>query len=124
MKHLIARLLRRVGLLQYDLLSRTRAEYPDPATLPAGEVVLVEDAGVRKWACLRCPGGCGQPISLSLNPTRRPRWQFLADFWTRPSIEPSVHQRNDCGCHFWIRKGQIDWCKDGLPKSRTYQTSN
>ncbi|WP_420467190.1 DUF6527 family protein [Panacagrimonas sp.] len=117
MRRALAIALRRMRLLRFDLLSRTRAVYPDLATLSTREVVLVEDAGIRKWACLRCPGGCGQTISLSLNPARRPRWSFMSDFWTRPSIEPSVHQQNACGCHFWIRNGRIDWCKDGRPRS-------
>ena len=92
MKHAIALFLRQLRLLSFDLLSRTRTDYPNPSILENGEVVLVEDAGVRKWACLQCPGGCGQVIALSLNPARRPRWAFQSDFWTRPSISPSVHQ--------------------------------
>ena len=116
MKRFIALLLRRLHVLRFDLLSRTRPNYPEPGAIAPGEVVLVEDGGVRKWACLSCPGGCGQIISLSLNPSRRPRWSFGSDFWTRPAIEPSVHQRNACGCHFWIRGGRVDWCKDGRPR--------
>ncbi|WP_333722496.1 DUF6527 family protein [Agrobacterium tumefaciens] len=54
-------------------------------------------------------------IALSLNPSRRPKWQVTLDFWSRPTIKPSVHQLNECGCHFWITNGTIDWCPSGRP---------
>ena len=115
MRTQIANLLRRLGLLRFDLLAVTRATYPEKDSLGAGELVVVRDGGVEKWACLKCPGGCGATISLSLNPQRRPRWSVFLDIWRRPTMQPSVHQTNQCGCHFWIRKGLIDWCRDGRP---------
>lgn len=116
MKKLLAHLLRRLGLLRFDVLSTARPSYPDPASLSPEQVVVVEDGDIRKWVCLLCPGGCGAAISLPLNPERRPRWRVRSDFWTRPSVEPSIHQTNACACHFWIRDGRIDWCKDGRPR--------
>ena len=105
---------RRLGFVRADLLVVSRLTYPEIS--PPGQLILVEDAGIQKWACLECPGGCGKMISLSLNQARRPRWSVHADFWRRPSVEPSVHQKDECGCHFWIRRGQIDWCKGGRPR--------
>jgi hypothetical protein len=113
-KHL-ARLLRKFGWLDFDLLAVNRRDFPDPGALKADEMVVVVDANIRKWACLRCPGGCGAPISLSLNPQRRPRWAVITDFWWRPTVSPSVHQLNACGCHFWIKAGVIEWCPAGGP---------
>jgi hypothetical protein len=114
-KKFFAKLLRRVGLLRFDLLSASQPTYPDADKISVGELIVVDDDGIMKWACLRCPGGCGASISLSLNQQRRPRWKVLTDFWTRPTVEPSVHQQNECGCHFWIRGGRIDWCQGGRP---------
>lgn len=111
----IDRLLRRAGLLQADLLASTREAHPEVSELKPGELVVVEDAGITKWACLTCPGGCGASISLPLNPMRRPRWRVRTDSRSRPTVEPSVHQTNDCGCHFWIRKGMVEWCRGGQP---------
>src|SRR6266702_1667557 len=99
----IARLLRRVGFLQFDVLATSQPTFPDPTSLKAGELVVVDDAGTKKWVCLLCPGGCGANIALSLNPASRPRWRVICDFWRRPTVEPSVHQTNSCGCHFFIR---------------------
>jgi hypothetical protein len=116
MRVMIAKLLRRVGLLHWDLISASQSTYPDLAAIRGDELVIVEDAGILKWACLRCPGGCGTSISLSLNQQRRPRWHVRIDFWRRPTVGPSVHQKNDCGCHFWIKGGLIEWCAGGRPK--------
>ena len=107
--------LRRVGLLRFDLLARTQPTYPEDGTLSPGELVVVEDGGISKWACLRCPGGCGLSIALSLNQARRPRWRVGLDWWSRPTVEPSVHQTKACGCHFCIVGGRIEWCPGGKP---------
>lgn len=115
MKSWLARLLRKLNILQFDLLARSKETFPEPESLKSGEVIVVDDAGIRKWACLLCPGGCGAQISLSLNPERRPRWRVVLDFWRRPTVEPSVHQTNACGCHFFIRSGRIEWCAGGRP---------
>ena len=111
MKRLIARALRRLGWLRYDLLVSPAAQHPGKNAVPPGELCLVMDSGVKKWACMSCPGGCGVQISLSLNPDRRPRWTVETDFWGRPTVFPSVHQHRACSCHFWVKNGLIEWCR-------------
>jgi hypothetical protein len=113
---MIARILRSLGFLQFELLSEIVPVFPT-VEIPGGKLLIVRDGQLDKWACLRCPGGCGRTINLSLNPSRRPRWSIVWDFWRRPTMKPSVHQLNDCGCHFWIKEGRIDWCADGCPRS-------
>lgn len=116
----VGRLLRALGLLRADLLTRVTDRVPADTEIQPGELVVVESDGTRKWACMKCPGGCGVKISLSLNTKRRPQWRIAGDWFCRPSIEPSVHQMNDCRCHFWVRRGVIEWCPDGRP-TRTFQ---
>ncbi len=111
----VARSLRAIGLLRADLLTRMADRVPADMEIKSGELVVVESEGFRKWACLKCPGGCGTKISLSLNPKRRPRWHVAVDWFVRPSISPSVHQINDCRCHFWVRRGRVEWCAGGRP---------
>ncbi|WP_246689353.1 DUF6527 family protein [Methylobacterium sp. WL19] len=115
---LLARLLRKLGLLRSELLARTVPQYLNTASVQDGELVHVVDGGIEKWACFRCPGGCGTVIPLSLNPKRRPRWSVTSDWLGRPTVTPSVHQTNACACHFHIRRGRIDWCEDGRPPER------
>lgn len=101
------RLIRRT-----DLVGRVSAQHPSRDHLPAGSLVVVRDGDLEKWACFRCPGGCGEKIQLSLSQTRRPQWSVRLDWLQRPTIEPSIRQLNACRCHFWVRNGQIAWCAD------------
>lgn len=94
------------------ILARVADRHPTPQQLVAGVLVVVGDRHRKKWACLRCPCGCGDKIQLSLSPERRPRWSVKIDWLARPSVEPSVHQLDGCRSHFWIRRGRIVWCKD------------
>ncbi|OYV32711.1 MAG: hypothetical protein B7Z80_26130 [Rhodospirillales bacterium 20-64-7] len=109
----VFRVLQTLGLFRADLSSRVTDRMPLDSDVKEGELVIVENNGLQKWACLKCPGGCGLKIALSLNFERRPRWRVCRDWIGRPSIEPSIHQKNACQCHFWIRRGQIQWCPDG-----------
>lgn len=115
MRSMIARMLRFFGVLPFDLLTQSTPMFPTGERIPPGKLLVVRDGHIEKWACLACPGGCGKTISLSLNPTRRPRWRVALDFWGRPTVQPSVHQLNDCGCHFWIRGGRVEWCVGDSP---------
>ena len=106
-------LLVRVGLLRRpDFMGRTVARHPTPEELLERELILVRDGNRRKWACLRCPGGCGERIQLALSANRRPRWRVRLDWLGRPSVSPSVRQLNRCRCHFWINRGVVRWCAD------------
>lgn len=95
-----------------DLVARVMDSHPTPGDLKPGVLVVVQDGDRAKWACLRCPGGCGEKLQLSLNLSRRPRWAVSLDWLQRPSVSPSIHQLNDCRCHFWIKGGTVEWCVD------------
>ena len=100
-----------------ELAIRIVERHPASEELHAGELVVVQDGERRKWVCLRCPGGCGERIQLTLAPHRRPRWLVRLDWLRRPSVTPSVRQINDCRCHFWIRRGRVQWCSDSGPRT-------
>ena len=109
----LVRALQALGFFRADLASRVTDRMPLDSEMKEGELVIVQNSGLQKWACLKCPGGCGLKIALSLNPERRPRWRVWRDWVGRPSVKPSIHQKNACRCHFWIRRGQIQWCPGG-----------
>lgn len=117
MKLMLLTFLRKLGILRVDYLVGRQPVFPDLPSEDTHRIILVEDEGVQKWACLACPGGCGTRISLSLNPNRRPRWTILSDWLERPTVSPSVHQKNACGCHFWIKRGKVEWCRGGRPST-------
>ena len=86
--------------------------HPSSQELVEGTLVLVKDAIGDKWACFRCPGGCGQKVQLSLSAQRNPRWKVKLDYLDRPIVSPSVRMTNSCRCHFWIHSGVVSWCPD------------
>ncbi|WP_371924397.1 DUF6527 family protein [Pseudomonas sp. DY-1] len=93
-------------------LLRTVDRHPAPEELTAGELVLVKSGGKEKWACFICPCGCGNRMQLSLNPKTRPSWRLSSDWLSRPTVFPSVRQLNACRGHYWIRNGDVEWCRD------------
>ena len=95
-----------------DFVTAYSVRQPKTDELVVGELVVVGDGEKKKWACFKCPGGCGEKIMLCLSPKRSPHWVVTTDFLNRPSAFPSVWQQNDCKCHFWINKGNIKWCRD------------
>lgn len=90
--------------------------HPTPEEIKPGRMLVVGEADYHKWACFRCPGGCGEKILLSLNQARHPCWIVSADRLERPTVHPSIKQLNDCKCHFWIRQGTVEWCLDSGQK--------
>lgn len=116
MRKIIAKALRFLRIIRFDFLTKSVGHQPISDEITVGELLVVENDGIQKWACLKCPGGCGAKIALSLNPVRRPRWHIARDCFDRPTISPSIHQQNACGCHFWIKNGEVAWCADGRPK--------
>jgi hypothetical protein len=107
----IAWLLAALGLIPRPRF-RARASQTNPPVSELGErdFVVVRSGDFLKWACFRCPCGCGEKISLSLAANRRPSWRVTTDWLSRPTVEPSVWQTAGCHSHFWIRKGAVQWC--------------
>ncbi|BAY63624.1 hypothetical protein NIES22_37120 [Calothrix brevissima NIES-22] len=101
---------------QPDLSARIVPTHPAPKNIKPGEILVVGDAEYQKWACFRCPGGCGENILLSLNQKRHPCWAIAIDSLGRPTLNPSVRQLNECHCHFWVRQGVVEWCADSGQK--------
>ena len=93
------------------------ARPPAPAQISEECVYIVDRDGHWKWATFRCPGGCGRVIKLRLNTRRRPSWSARNDLLNRTTFTPSVRQRNACRCHFWVRRGKVEWCLGGKPNT-------
>jgi len=104
-------LLSALGLLKKPrFVARLSEHHPAPEEIRTNELIIVQSGPHLKWACFICPCGCGEKIALSLAPNRRPRWTVSIDWQKRPTISPSVWQRAGCFSHFWLRKGEVDWC--------------
>ncbi len=71
-----------------------------------------------KWSLFKCPCGCGDVITLSLQSVHRPHWRLVKSPSGRPTLYPSIWRDKGCKSHFWLTDGRISWCKDtgGLPE--------
>jgi hypothetical protein len=119
LRNIIRSLAVRLGFIAKPVFEiRFMDRHPTPDQVQDGQIVVVRGVEHHKWACFRCPGGCGNRLQLSLVPTRRPRWTIRRDWLNRPSVHPSVLQTGACGAHFWIANGTVIWCEDSrCPKS-------
>ena len=97
---------------------RYAGSHPTVSELSKSDFVIVRSGNFTKWACFRCPCGCGDKIALSLASERTPSWRVSVDWLGRPTVAPSVWQRDRCHSHFWIKKGAVEWCVGSGKASR------
>ncbi|WP_460970886.1 DUF6527 family protein [Spirosoma migulaei] len=65
----------------------------------------------QEWlAGMICPCGCGQPIELLLLETEWPRWKLTRHEDNSLTLKPSIWRTAGCKSHFFLRKGNIEWC--------------
>src|ERR1700741_298485 len=74
-------------------LARGSETNPPVSDLSDSDFVMVQSGRFLKWACFRCPCGCGEKISLSLAANRTPSWRVAVDWLGRPTVTPSGWQR-------------------------------
>ena len=92
-----------------EFMAEVQAFHPTPEQLRPGKLFIVRDDTLDKWIWLRCPCGCGAKVQLSMDRNRRPLWSAKVDWLGRPTIEPPIRRLDECRCHFWLNRGQIQW---------------
>lgn len=73
-----------------------------------GDVVLVF-RGVSRSVIMRCPDGCGEIITVNLDPRTAKAWHFYKKR-NQISIFPSVWRDTGCQSHFIVWNHVIVWC--------------
>lgn len=86
-------------------------ENPNPENLKKNIVYIVGGERYVKWAYMKCPCGCNEPIMLSLNKNSFPSWTVKQDKLGRATISPSINKLDGCKSHFLIKKGKLIWAK-------------
>jgi hypothetical protein len=87
--------------------------YIDPTDDPTSalrqqKLVLVGDRDRAKWLRFSCPCQCGATLALNLMQRHVPHWTVDHHDDGTLSVFPSV-DATECGSHFWIRHGRVDW---------------
>jgi hypothetical protein len=82
-----------------------------PPRLENNVLYLVEDDGYLEQAAMVCPCGCKATLQMNLLPDERPCWTVTQHLDGTPSLHPSVWRKIGCKSHFWLRAGQVHWCR-------------
>lgn len=83
-----------------------------PERLPEFDLVVAREGGALWSAGMQCPCGCGRRLEVMLLEGVRPRWDIEVDDQGRPTLRPSVWVADGCRSHFWLRRGEVEWCQD------------
>ena len=82
-----------------------------PDALRTGKVYIAGE-GDNVWvASMICPCGCKEVIELNLLPQARPRWEVSRHQDGTVSLSPSIWRKRGCQSHFWLRDGEVTWCR-------------
>lgn len=69
----------------------------------------IDHRGVPRSLVMRCPDGCGQMLSVNLDPRSGKAWRLYGKGDTL-TLYPSVWREDGCEAHFILWKGHIIWC--------------
>ena len=75
----------------------------------AGDFVLVRRGGVLRSFVLRCPDGCGDTLTINLDPRSDKAWRFYRKH-RQASLYPSVWRDSGCESHFIVWNHTVVWC--------------
>ena len=100
------------------------ATFPRPNSIENNSLYLTQVGPLRKWVSFRCPDNCGRIVRLRLASSESPHWTVITDSLGRATISPSIRQLTTCRCHFWVRRGCIQWCVDTPVPRRTAASVN
>jgi hypothetical protein len=63
-----------------------------------------------KWAHFKCPR-CGEHAQIPIAPSQD-NWTVSIDWLNRPTVEPSIWELSSCKAHFFVSRGELEWCAD------------
>lgn len=75
-----------------------------------GDFVLVH-RGIPRSCVLLCPDGCGDKLTINLDPRTDKAWRFYRKR-NQVSVFPSVWRDTGCMSHFILWNHSIVWCDD------------
>jgi hypothetical protein len=82
-----------------------------PDILDPSAVYILGEGKYLWFAAMLCPCGCGELLQMSLLPEAKPRWRLIEHKDQTISLYPSIWKKAGCHSHFFLRRGQVEWCK-------------
>jgi hypothetical protein len=99
-----------------QIVARRRLRYSTrkvedlPARLEQGILYIVTEGEIRMYAAMACPRRqCTETLNINLLQDDHPVWRLIEHEDGSVSLHPSVWRRNECGCHFFLRSGKVNW---------------
>lgn len=80
----------------------------DPLLGDPGAAALIH-RGVMRSIVIACPDGCGENLTINLDPRAGPAWRFYESD-AEVSLFPSVWRETGCKSHFIVWRSRIYWC--------------
>jgi len=99
------------GSIYFKSISKLN-KTPTNALIPKNEFIVVVYKSTVFWALFRCPCGCNDVITLSLQKIHDPSWTVFETANGRPTVYPSIWRNQGCHSHFWIEDGKVYWAQD------------
>jgi Family of unknown function (DUF6527) len=91
--------------LKGDVVQRHEA---DGLLNEPGAAVLVR-RGVLRSIAIACPDGCGENLTINLDPRTGPAWRYYGR-GSDVSLFPSIWRDSGCRSHFIVWRSRIYWC--------------
>jgi Family of unknown function (DUF6527) len=105
----------------YRMLS-TSERYSEAAAVlrGPGDCAIVERQGVQRQLVICCPDGCGETLSINLDPRAGPAWRLYKrdDEWT---LFPSIDRPTGCQSHFILWRGRIFWTDEDHERDESHK---
>lgn len=117
MKNLYYQCKRRINFFVSQLFAeRLSFEFVEdfPVVLEPGKFYIDGERGNEHIGKFLCPCGCNEFITLSFLRGTENSWKvfYSGIFKKQITIRPSVWRTKNCRSHFFITKGQINWCNE------------
>ena len=96
--------------MKYTTVTRvhTRDEASEAVNNAIGVIAIVDRQGPRT-VVFKCPCGCGDTISIAVDPLLEESWQ-LRQRGETISLLPSVWRTTGCESHFVLWDNTVWWC--------------
>ena len=110
------RYLQKIGNFLWNLLfgePRFKAERVTeiPDKLHPKKIYVAGEGSYLWFTAMICPCGCGEILYMNLDQKSWPNWKIEIHNDRTVTLFPSVNRTIGCRSHFYVRKGQIQWCK-------------
>jgi hypothetical protein len=91
------------------IMAKVSHRYEADALLSGPGSAVVVERGLPRSLVMPCPDGCGDVLTINLDPRSGPAWRLYRER-RGVSLYPSVWRESGCESHFIVWRSSIYWC--------------